>query len=223
MFRLMRVLAFALLPLPALAQPHSAPGGMVSPPSHQHRFDDPQRWSRVFDDPARDKWQKPDEVIRALGLKPSDRVADVGAGTGYFAVRLARAVPDGTIFAADIAPKMVQHLGERAKAENLANMRAVQAGEDSPRLPEPVDVILLVNTYHHIEKRADYFRKLKASLRPGGRIVIIDFKLEAPQGPPKRARISAKRITAELKQAGYSLARTHDMLPHQNFLVFAPI
>ncbi len=226
MFRILRVIALTILPsaaiLPALAQ-HPAPGGMVSPPTHQHRFDDPKAWSRVFDDPARDKWQKPGEVIRTLALKPNDRVADIGAGTGYFAVRLARAVPEGTVFAADIAPKMVEHLGARAKAENLTNMRAVQAGEDSPRLPEPVDVILLVNTYHHIEKRADYFRKLKASLKPGGRVAIIDFKLDAPQGPPKRTRISAERITAEMKQAGYALARAHGILPHQNFLIFKPI
>lgn len=216
------LLCFPLLPIAALAQPQAPAFAQASPPAHQHQFDDPQRWSKVFDDPARDQWQKPDEVIKALALKPADRVADIGAGTGYFAVRLARAVPQGTVFAADIAPKMVAHLRERAQKESLANMRAVQAKAASPQLPEAVDLVLVVNTYHHIDNRPDYFRKLKGSLRPGGRVAIIDFTLDAPEGPPKRMRLSAERITKEMQQAGYALARSHAFLPRQNFLEFAP-
>ncbi len=216
-----------LLPLPVLAQTlaplylaqHQV--AQASPPAHRHSFDDPQRWSRVFDDPARDKWQKPDEVIRALALKPTDRVADIGAGTGYFAMRLARAAPQGIVFAADIAPQMVAHLADRAKKEGLANVRAVQASAASPNLPEPVDLVLVVNTYHHIDNRPDYFRKLKDSLRPGGRVAIIDFTRNAPEGPPKRLRVSAKQIAAEMKQAGYAPASSHSFLPRQNFLEFA--
>ncbi len=203
-----------LIPAPAFAQ--------AAPPAHRHSFDDPQRWSRAFDDPARDAWQKPDEVIRALALKPADRIADIGAGTGYFAVRLARAAPQGIVFAADIEPKMVAHLADRAMKEGLANVRAVQAKADSPELPEPVDLALVVDTYHHIDSRADYFRRLKGSLRPGGRVAIIDFKRDAPEGPPKRLRVSAKQIAAEMKEAGYKLARSHAFLPRQNFLEFAP-
>lgn len=198
----------------------SAPAFAQAPPARQHSFDDPQRWSRLFDDPARDQWQKPDEVIRALALKPSDRVADIGAGTGYFAVRLARAAPQGVVYAVDIAPKMVAHLSERAKKEGLANIRPVQASAASPNLPEPVDLVLVVNTYHHIENRPDYFRKLKGSLRDGGRVAIIDFTLDAPEGPPKRLRLSAERITKEMQQAGYTLARSQAFLPRQNFLEF---
>lgn len=211
----------AVFASPTLAQ-HPAPGGTVSPPSHEHRFSDAERWSKIFDDPARDAWQKPDEVIRALSLKEDARVADIGAGTGYFTVRLARAAPKGTIFAADIEPDMVRHLAHRAKGEGLANIRAVQAAPASPNLPEPVDLVLVVDTYHHIARRADYFRKLKASLRAEGRVAIIDFKLDARHGPPRRHRLSAERIAAEMKKAGYRLARTHDFLPDQSFLVFTP-
>lgn len=209
----------ALAITPALAQ-HRSP----EPPMQQHHtFDDPQRWSKMFDDPERDAWQKPDDVIRALELKPDARVADIGAGTGYFAMRFARAIPNGIVFAADLEPKMVEHLTHRAKKEELANIRSVQAGADSARLPEPVDVIVVVNTYHHIDKRADYFRQLKGSLRPNGRIAIIDYKLDAPDGPPQQMRIGQEDIVAEMKAAGYALSRSHAILPHQNFLVFTPL
>lgn len=224
MLRTTKVLFFAacLLLAIALAQSAAPAFAQAAPPSHRHSFDDPQRWSAVFDDPARAAWQKPDEVIRALALKPADRIADIGAGTGYFAVRLARAAPQGIVFAADIEPKMVAHLADRAKKEGLANVRAVQAKAASPELPEPVDLALVVDTYHHIDTRADYFRRLKGSLKPGGRVAIIDFKRNAPEGPPKRLRVSARQIAAEMKAAGYKLARSHAFLPRQNFLEFAP-
>jgi cyclopropane fatty-acyl-phospholipid synthase-like methyltransferase len=125
-----------------------------SQPLHQH-FDDAERWAKVFDDPARDAWQKPAEVIRALALAPNATVADIGAGTGYFSVRLARAVPQGRVYAVDVAPSMVEHLKSRADQEKLANMVAQLADVADPRLPRPVDLVILVDTYHHIEDRED--------------------------------------------------------------------
>jgi SAM-dependent methyltransferase len=186
------------------------------------RFDDPKRWSQIFDDPARDLWQKPDEVLAALALKHTDRVADIGAGTGYFSVRLAPRVPDGVVFAVDIEPTLVAHLAARAKAEGLANVRAVQGGAASAKLPEPVDLVLLVNVYHHIANRPAYFRALRSALRPGGRIAVIDFKPEAAEGAPKSMRMPISRVASEMKQAGYRHTRSHDMLPHQYFLIFEP-
>jgi SAM-dependent methyltransferase len=203
----------------ALAAPLSA---QQHGPAGHPRFDDPQRWSKIFDDPARDRWQKPAEVLQALELKRTDRVADIGAGTGYFTVRLARAVPDGVVFAVDIEPNLVKHLAERAKAEGLANVRPVLGGPTSANLPEPVALALLVNVYHHIGNRAAYFRGLRAALQPGGRIAIIDFKPDAPQGPPKSARLPVERVVAEMKRAGYRQARSFDILPYQYFLVFEP-
>jgi predicted methyltransferase len=189
---------------------------------YQHRFDDAERWARVFDDPARDAWQKPDEVIRALQLPPGARVADIGAGTGYFAVRLARAAPAGRVYAVDSSPDMVRYLGERAKREGLANLLPVQAGERGPNLPGPVDLALLVDVYHHIPSRTEYFATLRPALAPGGRLAIVDFRVDSSRGPPRAARIPPGTVKQEIERAGYRLVAEHGFLPDQYFLVFAP-
>jgi SAM-dependent methyltransferase len=190
--------------------------------AHTHRFSGAERWARVFDDPARDAWQQPQRVIEALRLPPEAMVADIGAGTGYFAVRLARALPKGRVFAVDLEPDMVRYLGERAAGEGLANLEPVQAAADDPRLPARVDLVLVVNTYHHIEARERYFGRLRDSLRPGAAVAIIDFRMDSPVGPPKRARIDAARVGDEMQRAGYVLAAEHGFLPNQYFLVFRP-
>ena len=187
---------------------------------HHSRFDDPRKWSATFDDPERDKWQMPDRIIAALELRPSDLVADIGAGTGYLAVRIARQLKSGTVFAVDVEPNMVKHLAERAQANGIANLRAVVGSETSPKLPEPVDVAILLNVYHHLSERTDYFKRLHLSLKPGGRVAIIDFRPELPAGAPKHMRLPADRIRSEMTAAGYVPAGSHDFLPRQNFLLF---
>ena len=203
----------ALLPGSATAQ---------SPATHQHSFSGAEHWAHVFDDPKRDEWQKPHEVIQALALKPDAVIADIGSGTGYFAVRFANMVPQGRVYGVDIEPDMVKYLAGRAKREKRDNVIAIAGAPEDPRIPEKADLILMVDVFHHVEDRARYFRKLRASLKPGGRIAIIDFRLDSPQGPPKAARIAPDRVIAELKGAGYTLAREHRFLPNQYFLVFRP-
>ena len=201
----------------------AGPAAAQSPPGHQHGFGDAERWAHVFDDPKRDAWQKPHEVIQALALKPDAVVADIGAGTGYFAVRLATMVPQGRVYAVDVEPDMVKYLAERARREKHANLVAVAGTPEDARLPEKADVIVLVDVYHHIDQRDRYFSRLRASLKPGGRLAIIDFRIDSPAGPPKSARIAPDRVVAELKAAGYSLTQEHDFLPRQYFLVFRPV
>ena len=191
-----------------------------SPSTHEHTFSGAERWAHVFDDPARDAWQKPHEVIQALAPKPDAVVADIGSGTGYFAVRLANMVPGGRVYGVDVEPDMVKYLAERAKREKRANVVAVAGAPDDPRLPEKVDLILLVDVFHHIDARERYFRKLQGYLKPGGRIAIIDFRLDAPEGPPRAARIAPEQVKAEMKAAGYASAAEHGFLPRQYFLVF---
>jgi ubiquinone/menaquinone biosynthesis C-methylase UbiE len=192
-----------------------------SPETHHHSFGNAEKWAHVFDDPARDDWQKPHEVIEALALKPDATVADIGAGTGYFAARLANMLPTGLVYAVDIEPDMVQYLTTRATREHLTNLRAVTAAADDPRLPAKVDLILLVDTYHHIEQRERYFGQLRTTLKTGGRLAIIDFRLDSPEGPPKSARIAPETIKQELAKAGYELQTEHAFLQRQYFLVFA--
>jgi cyclopropane fatty-acyl-phospholipid synthase-like methyltransferase len=187
-----------------------------------HRFEHAEEWAARFEDPSRDAWQQPDKVIEALALPPNAKVADVGSGTGYFAVRLARAVPQGRVYGVDVEPDMARYLGERARREGLSNVTPVVASPSDAKLPEPVDVVLVVDTYHHIDNRADYFRRLKGSLTPRGRLAIIDFRKGQPMGPPDAHKLAPEQVRAELESAGWRLAAEHGFLPHQYFLVFQP-
>jgi SAM-dependent methyltransferase len=188
----------------------------------EHRFDDPERYAKSFDDPARDAWQLPARVIDALALSPTASVADIGAGTGYFSVRIAKAIPRGTVYAVDVEPSMVDYIRKRAAGDRLKNIVPVLTGAATANLPKPIDVALIVDTYHHLPNRAVYFRDLKKSLAAGGRVAVVDFRKDAPDGPPPEFRFEADQIVAEMAHAGYRLDRKHDFLPRQHFLIFRP-
>jgi SAM-dependent methyltransferase len=195
-------------------------GGSPQEMDIHHSFGNAKQWAKEFDDPSRDAWQKPDEVLKALHLQRTDKVADIGAGTGYFSVRIAKRVPDGKVFAVDIEPNMVRYVGERAEREHLNAVVPVLASADSPHLPEVVDLVLIVDTYHHMQNRVAYFKKLRQSLRTNGRVAIIDFKVDAPEGPPPQFRNPPEKVTTELEKAGYTLVASHPFMPMQYFLVF---
>jgi SAM-dependent methyltransferase len=180
------------------------------------RFEKADEWAKVFDDPARDAWQKPEQVIDALALTPNAKVADVGAGTGYFAARIAKRIPNGVVYAVDVEPDMVRFLGDRAKKDSLQNLRAVLSAADDAKIPEPVDLVLVVDTYHHIPNRKAYFAKIQAT-----KLAIIDFTRASPMGPPPEHRIPPESVDAELAAAGWHRSGAHDFLPHQYFLVYA--
>jgi len=199
----------------AAADPGVAAGGHMD-----RHFENADEWAKEFDDPGRDQWQKPDQVIAALGLKRGQSVADLGAGTGYFTVRLAKSAAAPKVFAADIEPSMVDHLRRRAAGEGLKNVVAVQATAESANLPQPVDWILIVDTYHHIANRPAYFARLAASLKPNGRIAIIDWRHGGPMGPPEDFRFTPEQLDGEMKQAGFTAVARHDFLPNQMFLVY---
>jgi len=187
---------------------------------HMHHRFDPKESAKSFDDPGRDAWQKPQEVIAALSLTAGQTVADIGAGTGYFTIRLAQQDPGLQVFAADLEASMLGHIRERATKAGLKNVKTIQASETSANLPAAMDCILIVNTYHHIGDRVGYFRSLGQSLKPQGKLAIIDFKKGAKMGPPEEFRFTVEKIQGELTQAGYKLVAKHDFLPQQNFLIF---
>src|SRR5262245_51709930 len=188
-----------------------------------HSFDDVKHWSSVFDDPKRDAWQRPDDLVKALGLRPGMAIADLGAGTGYMSRRLSAAVgPRGTVFAVDTEPSLVAHLRERAERERTANVVPVLASPDNPRLPVAgVDLLLVLDAYHHLDGRIRYFRDLAVALRPGGRVAVIDWhKRPLPVGPELDHKISRDQVVAEMTAAGWVLDSEPDVLPYQYVLIF---
>ena len=213
---------FALLAaLAALAQD-------PKPRDHEamHRLhQDPQAYVAMLEDPTRDAYQKPDEVLRALALRPGEAVADIGSGSGYFALRLAAAVgPSGRVYAVDVDPEMVRHLNKRLRDAGVDNVRSLLAAPDDPLLPDAsVDRFFICDTWHHIEDQAKYLTLMKKMLRPGGEVVMIDFKKETtPMGPPLEMRIARDTLVGQMQAAGFRLANEHTFLPYQYFLVFRP-
>jgi ubiquinone/menaquinone biosynthesis C-methylase UbiE len=211
------------------ADPHAHAGHGAMHHQHgemPHRFEDAEAWAKEFDSPERLRWQKPDEVVAHLALPRDARIADVGAGTGYFAVRFARAVPEGRVFASDIEPDMVRYLRERAEREGLDNLVAVEGTADDPKIPEPVDVVFFCNVVHHIANRRAFFERLDRALAPGGRIVIVDFQKDAPPdspGPPPAHRIALPQMVEELASAGWALTTANtELLPFQYVAIFEP-
>jgi len=203
----------------------SAHAGSGHDATVHHPFDDPVYWSKVFDDPARAAWQKPEELVAALGLRAGQRVADLGAGTGYFSRLLSSAVgTTGTVFAVELEPNLVAHLRARAEREGTANVVPILASPDNPRLPAGlVDVVLIVDTYHHIDDRITYLRNLRRALRPGGRIAVVDWqKRPLPVGPEMAHKLAREMVVQEVEEAGYRLVDEPTFLPYQYFLIFQP-
>jgi ubiquinone/menaquinone biosynthesis C-methylase UbiE len=190
-----------------------------------HPARSPEEWVRILENPERDGWQKPQQVVEALGFTRGASVADIGAGSGYFSVLFAAAVgPQGTVYAADIDAGLIDHLKQRAENEGLANLKPVLGKPDDPLLPPAsIDLVFICDVIHHIENRGPYYRKLATALRPRGRVAIVDFhKRELPVGPPPAMKIAKADMVAELEHAGFKLSREFDFLPYQYFLIFEP-
>jgi SAM-dependent methyltransferase len=177
-----------------------------------------------LDDPERVAWQKPDEVVAALGLRPGDVACDVGVGPGYFALRMARAVgPTGRVHGVDVEPRMIELLARRAAEAGLGNVRPVLARDGEIGLPpEPCAAILAVNSFHHFPDRPGALARLATRLAPGGRLAIVDFHGgELPIGPPPEHRVDRETFLADAKAAGLGVVREETFLPYQYFFLVA--
>jgi ubiquinone/menaquinone biosynthesis C-methylase UbiE len=208
-----------LLALPALAQDPKPRGEHEM---HQlHR--DSKAYIAMLEDPKRDAYQKPHEVIEALQLKPGETIADIGAGSGYFTLRFAHQVGEsGRVYAVDIDPEMIRHLNRRVRDAGLTNVQSVLADPDDPLLRDrSIDRFVVVDVWHHIEDQAKYLGLMKKMLKPGGQVVMIDFhKKELPLGPPLAMKIAREDLLRQLETNGFRLAKEHTFLPYQYFLVF---
>jgi ubiquinone/menaquinone biosynthesis C-methylase UbiE len=183
---------------------------------HQNHPPSADEYAQVLDDPSRDGWQKPHQVVMALDLQPAETIADVGAGTGYFARRFANHA--GKVYAVDIDAKLLTIAANNAPA----NLETVAALPDDPRLPpQSVDTVFFCDVLHHIENRLAYYTKIAAALKPGGRVVVIDFHEKSlPVGPPSSMKISDHAVIDEFEKAGFKLNKRLDILPYQYFLFF---
>jgi len=209
-----------------LLSAHSARAQGARSHEAMHRLhQDPLAYIAALEDPQRDAYQKPDDVVAALGLKPGETVADIGAGSGYFALRLAAAVgPTGRVYAVDVDPAMIRHLNHRVRDAGLENVRSILADPDDPLLTDAsVDRFFVCDTWHHIDDPVQYLARMKRMLRPGGQVVMIDFHArELPIGPPAPMKIARETLVTQLRAAGFALAAEHTFLPYQYFLIFEP-
>jgi cyclopropane fatty-acyl-phospholipid synthase-like methyltransferase len=209
------VLGLGVVALAQDAQPRSS--------EDMHRLhQDSKAYIAMLEDPARDAYQKPHEVITALDLKPGEVVADIGSGAGYFTLRLAAHVGSGgRVYGVDVDPEMVRHLNRRVRDAALPSVHVLLADPDDPLLPEPVDRFLIVDTWHHIGDQARYLALMRKLLKPGGQIVMIDFqKRELPLGPPLAMKIAREDVIRQMEANGFRLVKEHTFLPYQYFLVF---
>ena len=216
------ILAASLIAV-GLVSAHPLRGQAPQSAHDAHRLHgDPAAYIAALEDPKRDAYQKPQDVVAALALKPGEIVADIGAGSGYFALRLAPHVgANGHVYAVDVSPDMIRRMNQRIRDAKLLNVSTILAAPNDPLLPQPVDRFLFVNVWHHIEDRPGYLALMKRQLEPGGQIVMIDFhKKDLPVGPPAAMKIARDDLVAEMKKGGFAVAREHTMLPYQYFLIF---
>jgi len=217
------LLLILLMALPSAVHAQDA----VKRDDHQmHRLHgDPKAYIGALEDPQRDAYQKPHEVLTALNIKPGEIIADIGAGSGYFTFRLSHFVGDkGKVYAVDVSPDMILHINRRIRELKTNNVVTLLADPDDPLLPDrSVNRFFFSDSWHHIENQSKYLSLMKRMLKPGGEIVMIDFhKKELPVGPPMQMKIAREDLIKQLDGNGYRLTKEHAFLPYQYFLVFAP-
>lgn len=185
-----------------------------------HRFDEPEKFAKTWNDPSRDAWQKPQALIEAMEVEPGMVVADLGTGTGYFVPHLSRAVGDqGEVLAADIEPNMLRYVEKLAEDQELGTVQTVLSQPDHPALePASVDRILTVNTWHHFQDRPAYAALLLRALKPGGSLWVVDLRKDSPMGPPPEHRLEPSSVIADLQGGGFR-AETYPIDLDRQFVV----
>ncbi len=182
----------------------------------------PPRDLGLLEGPDRDAWQKPDQVMDALGIADSSVVADLGAGGGWFTIRLARRVgPNGLVYAEDIQRQMIEAIARRLQREGLRNVRTILGTEDNPRLPaSSLDAVLIVDAYHEIRKPLGLLRNVATALKPKGRLAIVEFRPgNGGPGPPAAERVDPATVIRDAESTGFRVLKNEDFLPYQYFIV----
>lgn len=191
-------------------------------PNQLRPFAEVEKYIAFLDRPERAAWQKPDAVVRAVDLRGDETVYDLGAGSGYFSFGLARAVPRGKVVAGDLEPEMVRHIHHKAMTEGITNLAPVIIRPEDPQVPPEADTVFVCDVLHHVQNREAWLKKMASEMKPGARLVLIEFKAgKLPEGPPEAVKIPRQRMVEMVSQAGLRLeSEKPELLPYQVFLVF---
>lgn len=186
-------------------------------------FAEKQKYIDFLERSDRAAWQKPDAVIQELHLSGAEKIADVGAGSGYFTFRFARAVPEGIVYAIDIEPEMLRHIHHKAMTGGIRNIAVIKSTPDDPAIPSGVDLVFVCDVLHHVQEPEAWLKKLSAQMKKGSQLVVIEFKEgELPEGPPAAVKIPKNKLVAVITANNFSLeAEKSEILPYQEFLIFA--
>ena len=185
-------------------------------------FEDVQKYIDFLDREDREIWQKPDTLIQELGLNGVEKIADIGAGSGYFTFRLSKLLPAGKVYAIDIEPEMVRHIHHTAVKGKYKNIEVLLATEDNPNIPSDVDLVFVCDVLHHVRNSNSWLKKVYAQMKKGSRLVLIEFKEgKLPEGPPEDIKISLKKMISIVENAGFMIVKQNVMLlPFQYYLEF---
>jgi 2-polyprenyl-3-methyl-5-hydroxy-6-metoxy-1,4-benzoquinol methylase len=191
-------------------------------PMNLRPFDQVEKYIAFLEKPERAIWQKPDDVVKALGLKGTETLDDVGAGSGYFTFRFARALPQGKVVAADTEAEMIRHIHHRAMSDGIKNVMAVLTKPDDPEVSKDADWVFICDVLHHVPDRLGWLGRVAAEMKPGARLALIEFKEgKLPEGPPESAKIPRAQLISLATRAGLTLDGKKTMLlPYQVLLVF---
>jgi ubiquinone/menaquinone biosynthesis C-methylase UbiE len=191
-------------------------------PAHMRPFDDVEKYIAFLERADRAAWQKPDEVVAALGLRGTETVFDLGAGSGYFSFRFAKVLASGKVVAADTEAEMIRHVHHKAMSEGVGNVEAKLIQPADPGVSPDADLVFVCDVLHHVADRPAWLAKLAGGMKSGSRLALIEFKEgNLPEGPPEAAKIPRAQLVDQVGKAGFTLERDHkDLLPYQVFLVF---
>jgi len=191
-------------------------------PKHLRPFAEVEKYIAFLDRSDRDAWQNPDVVVAALALRGHETIFDLGAGSGYFSFRLARAVPQGKVIAADTEPEMIRHIHHKATLEGLSNVKPVIIKADDPQIPSEADLAFVCDVLHHVQAPVAWLKKAVLEMKSGAKFVLIEFKEgQLPEGPPDSVKIPRAKLLELAGQAGLALeSEQANLLPYQLFLVF---
>ena len=191
-------------------------------PTNLRPFEDLEPYIAFLDRPDREAWQKPDVIVAALGLSGSEVVADLGAGSGYFTFRFAKALPNGRVVAIDIEPEFVRHVHHQAIVRGLRNVEAVLADPADPSVPADADVVFVCDVLHHVAEREAWLARLFGEMKAGARLVLVEFREgPLPEGPPESIKLPHSELLGLATRAGFELVEDRaDLLPYQSYTVF---